>query len=91
MGKSLSVIKRIRQNEKRRQRNLVYKDNMKKAKKAIRKLMEGEASKEELMAAYSKYVSAVDRAAKINVLHKNNAARKKSRMNSAIKKFVLGN
>jgi small subunit ribosomal protein S20 len=89
VGKSLSVLKRVRQSEKRRQRNLEYKNGIKESRKKIRKLMEAGASQEELMEVYRKYSSAVDKAVKKNVIHKNNAARKKSRMNSAIKKFVM--
>lgn len=91
MGKSLSVIKRIRQSETKRERNLLYKDELKKAKKTIRKLLVAAAGKEELMKAYAEYTSAVDSSVKKNIIHKNNAARKKSRMNALLKKHILGN
>lgn len=90
MSKSLSVLKRARQNEKRKQRNQIYKNNIRKTKKAIRKLMESGASADEVKNAYREYTSAVDKAAKKNVIHDNNAARKKSRMNVVVKKFILG-
>ncbi|HCL55747.1 MAG TPA: 30S ribosomal protein S20 [Spirochaetia bacterium] len=89
MGKSLSVLKRTRQSEKRREINLIYKERVKKAKKGIKKLLEIKAGKEELMKAYSEYSSTVDKASKKSIFHKNNAARKKSRMNLIIKKFLL--
>lgn len=90
MGKSLSVIKRQRQNDKKQLMNRFYKERIKKTKKAIRKLMEEKAGKEELMKAYSLYTSALDKAVKKNVIHLNNSSRKKSRMNTIIKNFVLG-
>ena len=89
MGKSLSILKRVRQNEKKRQRNLDYKLKIKKSKKAIQKAMESsEVNKEELMKLYNQFASEVDKAVKKNVIHKRNAARKKSRMNAAIKKSL---
>jgi len=89
MGKSLSVIKNVRQNEKRRERNLVYKLNIRKARKKIEKLIAIGGSKEEIMETYREYTKFVDKAAKKNIIHKNNAARKKSRMNKKIKNFLL--
>jgi len=89
MGKSLSVIKRVRQNERRREINLAYKIKIKKARKKIEKLIADNATKEELMEAYREYTKCVDKAAKKNIIHKNNAAKKKSRMNKKIKNFVL--
>jgi len=89
MGKSLSVIKNVRQNEKRRERNLVYKLNIRKARKKIEKLITIGGSKEEIIEAYREYTKFVDKAAKKNIIHKNNAARKKSRMNKKIKNFLL--
>lgn len=89
MGKNLSILKRIRQNEKRKERNLVRKNQIKSARKKIRKLIDASSSKEDLMNAFKEYCSAIDKAAKKNILHKNTAARKKSQMNKLIKDFVL--
>lgn len=90
MGKSLSVLKRMRQNEKKKAANLYYKEKIKATRKSIKKLIQKGAGKEEIMKAYALYSSALDKAAKKNVIHSNNSARKKSRMNLLIKKFVLG-
>lgn len=90
MGKSLSVIKNIRQSERKRLINQTYILKVKFLKKSLRKMMEGAASKEDLMKKYGEYCSAVDKAMKKNIFHKNNAARKKSRTNEMIKKHVLG-
>lgn len=88
VGRSLSVIKRARQNQKRRAINSVYREKIKEARKNIKKLIEAKASKEELLKALAAYSSSVDKALKKNILHKNNAARKKSRMNSTVKKIA---
>ena len=62
-----------------RERNRVFRDDYKKASKDVRKLaLAGDTKKaaEALREAYSK----IDKAAKKNILHKNNAARRKSRL-----------
>ncbi len=62
-----------------RQRNLVFKNAMKKLIREYRKLVnEGnvEVAKELLPRVYS----AIDRCARRNIIHKNAAARKKSRL-----------
>ena len=89
VGKSLSVIKNIRQSERKRLINQTYILRVKFIKKSLRKLIEGTASKDELMKKYGEYCSAVDKALKKNIFHKNNAARKKSRTNAMLKKHIL--
>ena len=89
MGKSLSVIKNIRQSLKKQLVNQVYIKRIKFLKKSIRKMIEGNSKKEELLKKYAEYCSAVDKALKKNIIHKNNAARKKSRTNSIIKNFLV--
>jgi small subunit ribosomal protein S20 len=74
-----SQIKRNRQNEKRRLRNRVYRGSarteIKKARIAIENGDLGEARQATMIA-----ISALDRAAEKGVIHKNNAARRKSRL-----------
>jgi len=74
-----SQIKRNRQNEKRRLRNRVYRGRartyIKKAHSAI-EIGEFELAQETTLMA----ISALDRAADRGVIHKNNAARRKSRL-----------
>jgi small subunit ribosomal protein S20 len=80
-----SAIKKARQDVKARQHNRGLRDAYKVAVKNVRKLAEaGDTKKaqEALKEAYSK----IDIAAKKNVLHKNNAARRKSRLASLLKK-----
>lgn len=74
-----SAIKKARQDVVARERNRVFRDDYKKASKEVRKLvMVGDTKKatEALREAYSK----IDKATKKNILHKNNAARRKSRL-----------
>jgi small subunit ribosomal protein S20 len=76
MAHHQSAKKRIRQSEKRRLRNRYKK---KRAKKLEKKLM---ASKNPTEAAelLPQVKSSVDSLVKHNIIHKNNAARKKSRL-----------
>jgi small subunit ribosomal protein S20 len=78
-----SQIKRNRQNEKRRLRNRVARGAARTAvKQAQAALVEGNAdnSKAAVVAA----ISALDKAAEKGVIHKNNAARRKSRLMKAL-------
>jgi small subunit ribosomal protein S20 len=76
-----SQIKRNRQNDKRRLANRVYRGEARIAVKNARTAFDTDApeSKEELRKA----VSALDKAVIKGVLHKNNAARRKSRLMKA--------
>jgi small subunit ribosomal protein S20 len=78
-----SAIKKSRQDVKSREHNRGLRDEYKKAVKTVKSFVDaGETKKaqEALKEAYSK----LDRAAKKNVLHKNNAARRKSRLSSLL-------
>jgi small subunit ribosomal protein S20 len=74
-----SQIKRNRQNEKRRVKNRVYRG---KARTLVAKALTAIDSGEEKMTAESVRlaISALDKAAEKGVLHRNNAARRKSRL-----------
>jgi small subunit ribosomal protein S20 len=85
MPNTKSAIKAMRQNIKRRQVNLAVLDKIKKAEKAVRKNVTAgklDEAKKALVSAYS----ALDKAAKKHVIHKNNAARNKSRLSKLIAK-----
>jgi small subunit ribosomal protein S20 len=74
-----SAIKRIKQNEKRRQRNRVYAGAARTfVRKARASIESGEM--EEARRATLKAISALDKAAEKGIVHKNNAARRKSRL-----------
>ncbi len=79
MANIKSQIKRNKQNETRRLRNRFYLGNARKAvSKAVVALGEGEQaeSREAVLLA----VRALDKAAEKGIIHKNNAARRKSRL-----------
>jgi small subunit ribosomal protein S20 len=74
-----SAIKRNRQNEKRRVRNRIFRGRARTyIKKAQTVMASGDeaASREATLEA----ISALDKAVEKGVLHKNNAARRKSRL-----------
>jgi len=61
-------------------RNLIFKNAMKLAIKNLRKAVMSGASNDELQTMYVGTVSAIDKAKRKNIVHANNAARKKSRL-----------
>ncbi len=79
MANIKSQIKRNKQNEKRRVRNRVYAGR---ARTFIRKaqLAIEDGSQEQAAEATRLAISALDKAAEKGILHKNNAARRKSRL-----------
>lgn len=79
MANIKSQIKRNRQNEKRRLRNRIYRGAARKAiKKALLAMEDGnvEAAREAVRVA----IKRLDKAAEKGILHKNNVARRKSRL-----------
>ena len=91
MANSKSAIKRIRTAERNRLRNKAYKSAIKTLTKKCFSAVETyteeptpenmETVKQTMSAAYSK----IDKAVKRKVLHRNNGARKKSRLAKVIK------
>lgn len=79
MANIKSQIKRNRQNEKRRLRNRVYAGRARTFVKKARLAFSG-GTHEEAVQAAREAISALDRAAEKGVIHKNNAARRKSRL-----------
>lgn len=79
MANTKSALKRARQNEKRRTHNRTYRSSARSYVKKARRLIElGELEQAEQEVAAA--ISALDRAAEKGVIHKNNAARRKSRL-----------
>ncbi len=79
MPVTTSAIKKARQDKKSRKRNRIIKDDYKKAVKSYKALVKAKDKKgaaEALKVVFSK----IDIAAKKKIIHKNNAARKKSRL-----------
>lgn len=79
MANIKSQIKRIKQNEKRRLRNRVVRGSSRSAVRNARLALES-GNVEASQAAVLQAVSALDKAAEKGVIHKNNAARRKSRL-----------
>ena len=82
MPQHKSAIKRVRQSERRRLRN---RNQQSKMRTLVKRLM-NEKDKEQATALLSQAKAALDRLATKNVIHKNNAANKKS----ALDKYVNG-
>ena len=78
MANIKSQIKRNRQNDKRRLRNRVYRGTARIAVKNARTAIDSGVP--ESKAALISAISALDKAAQKGVVHKNNAARRKSRL-----------
>jgi small subunit ribosomal protein S20 len=72
-----SAKKALRQNAKRRARNLVYKNKMKALIKEVGGLI-SEKKIEEAKNLLPKIYKVMDKAAKVNVIKKNTASRKKA-------------
>jgi small subunit ribosomal protein S20 len=80
-----SQIKRNRQNDKRRLRNRVYRGTARIAVKNARTAIDEGVP--ESKAALASAISELDKAAEKGVIHKNNAARRKSRLVKAFNKM----
>jgi len=79
MAHTRSAIKRIRQAERRRIRNQMVKSRVKTLIKRARSLIEA-GDLEQARLSVGDAISALDRAAERGILHRNNAARRKSRL-----------
>lgn len=79
-----SAEKALKQNKKRKIRNLGYKRKIKYLEKNIQKQLK-EKNKDELKGTLNEYYKTVDKAVKIGLLKKNTASRKKSKLAKMIK------
>ncbi len=78
-----SAKKRMRQNAKRKERRQPYKAEMKTYFKKVLNLVK-EGKEKEAAELLPKTYSVIDQACKRNILHKNTAARRKSRLARAV-------
>lgn len=79
MANTKSALKRVRQTETRTLRNRQVKTSVRNLrKKALAAVEAGDA--EEAKKASAAYISSVDKAAKLNIFHRNAVARLKSRL-----------
>lgn len=84
MANSAQARKRARQATKRRAHNFSLRSSLRTAIKRVKKaILAGD--KTEAQKVYSESVSVIDRIADKNIIHKNKAARHKSRLSAAIK------
>ncbi len=75
--------KSLRQNKRRRERNLDYKKKLKDLTKKVQSLVKSN-KKEEARSLLSQLYKAIDKAAKKGVIKKNTASRKKSRLTKMV-------
>lgn len=87
MANSPQARKRARQNDKRRLHNASLRSLVRtQIKRVIAAIKEGNA--EQARTAYDKAVPVIDRMADKGIIHKNKAARHKSRLNAQVKKLA---
>lgn len=86
MANIKSAKKRVLTAEKNRLRNVAFKTSIKTAVKKVLELAKGE-DKDALNSAMSKVYQLCDKAVGKGILHKNTAARKKSRLTIAVNKL----
>lgn len=79
MAHTRSALKRIRSAERRQQRNVMIRSRVKTLIRKARQLIDT-GNLEQARTAVGDAISALDKAAAKGVLHKNNAARRKSRL-----------
>jgi len=85
MAITKSAKKALRQSLKRKKRNLIYKNKIKNLLKEVKKLV-SQKKTEEVKKILPQIYKALDKAAKVGVIKKNTADRKKSRMTKLIVK-----
>ncbi len=79
MANHKSAIKKMRQDEVRRIRNKSYKTRVKNVVKAVETAIEAQ-DREAAEQAFQEAIPTIDRVAGKGIIHKNKAARKKSRL-----------
>lgn len=84
MANSVQARKRARQAEDSRQRNASQRSAMRTSVKAIQKAIDA-GDKDQATAAFKAAVPVLDRMARKGIIHKNAAARSKSRLNTAVR------
>jgi len=81
-----SAKKALRQSEKRRKRNLIYKEKIKELTKKVRSLAV-EKKIEEAKKILPQLYKILDKSTKVGVIKKNTASRKKSRITKLISRI----
>ena len=83
MANTDSAKKRVRQNEKREERNRLFRVTARTHVKRVRRLI-AEKRFDEAENAYRLAERALDKAARKGIVHPNNASRRKSRLRKAL-------
>lgn len=83
MANHKSALKRARQNEDRRLRNKSVKTRVKNVVKNVRQAVAGQ-TEADVLTELNSAKSAIDKAAKKGVIHRNTAARKISRLSKQV-------
>lgn len=84
MPNTASAKKRLRQNETRRLRNRSARTNVRSAVRKVRDAVTA-GDKDQAQAAFIAAQKKLDKAASNNLMHRNAAARTKSRLNALVK------
>lgn len=84
MARTRSAAKQARASQRRRVQNKTIKSRLHTLESKLLTLLADKKSTE-AAAAYRDYASALDKAAKTKVIHRNNASRKKSRLAARLK------
>lgn len=84
MANTAQALKRARQAEVRRQRNVAQRSDMRTAVKKVMAAIEA-GDKDAATAAFTAAQSKLDKMARKGIINKNKAARSKSRINAKIK------
>ncbi len=79
MANIKSAIKRMRSSRRKQERNRVFRSQARTFVKKARTLID-EGQLDEAQEAVQQAISALDKAAEKGIIHKNNAARRKSRL-----------
>lgn len=79
-----SAIKRVKQSEKRREKNVITKRSLKTSTKELEAAIEA-GDKKKMTSLLSEVYGAYDTSVKKNLIHKNKAARKKSYYSALVK------
>jgi small subunit ribosomal protein S20 len=88
VANTVQAKKRARQAEKHRQHNASFRSMVRTAIKRVIAAIET-GDKEKAQAAYTAAVPVIDRMADKGIIHKNKAARHKSRLNAQVKELAL--
>ena len=84
MANTSSAKKRVRQNERNRERNIALKNRMRTSIKKVLKATD-DGNQTEAAESYKVAQPLIDSLARKGIIHKNKAARHKSRLNAQVK------